>query len=70
MNVAVNSIMKLRDVLTSYASENLPAGDYLWQWKGGAFAGASTSSHLDLFPIPGDELSSNPNYNGVNNPGY
>ena len=45
-------------------------GDYLWQWKGGAFAGASTSSHLDLFPIPGDELSSNPNYNGVNNPGY
>jgi len=45
-------------------------GDYLWQWKGGAFAGASTPEHLDLFPIPGDELSSNPNYNGVNNPGY
>lgn len=45
-------------------------GDYLWQWKGGALAGTSTSEHLDLFPIPGDELSSNPNYNGVNNPGY
>jgi len=45
-------------------------GDYLWQWKGGAYAGASTSDHLDLFPIPGDELSANPNYNGVNNPGY
>ncbi len=45
-------------------------GDYLWQWKGGAFAGASTSEHLNLFPIPGDELSANPNYNGVNNPGY
>jgi hypothetical protein len=45
-------------------------GDYLWQWKGGAFAGASTSEHLDLFPIPGDELSANPNYNGQNNPGY
>lgn len=45
-------------------------GDYLWQWKGGAFAGASTSDHLDLFPIPGDELSANPNYNGQNNPGY
>ncbi len=45
-------------------------GDYLWQWKGGAYAGASTSAHLNLFPIPGDELSSNPNYNGVNNPGY
>jgi len=45
-------------------------GDYLWQWKGGAYKGASTSEHLNLFPIPGDELSSNPNYNGVNNPGY
>jgi starch-binding outer membrane protein, SusD/RagB family len=45
-------------------------GEYLWQWKGGAFAGASTSDHLDLFPIPGDELSANPNYNGQNNPGY
>ncbi len=45
-------------------------GSYLWQWKGGAFAGASTSEHLNLFPIPGDELSANPNYNGVNNPGY
>ena len=45
-------------------------GEYLWQWKGGTFAGLSTSSHMDLFPIPGDELSANPNYNGVNNPGY
>jgi hypothetical protein len=44
--------------------------DYLWQWKGGAFAGVSTSDHLNLFPIPGDELSANPNYNGQNNPGY
>ncbi len=44
--------------------------EYLWQWKGGAFAGASTAAHLDLFPIPGDELSANPNYNGQNNPGY
>ncbi|NLE33486.1 MAG: RagB/SusD family nutrient uptake outer membrane protein [Bacteroidales bacterium] len=45
-------------------------GDYLWQWKGGAYDGTSTSAHLNLFPIPGDELSSNPNYNGQNNPGY
>jgi len=45
-------------------------GEYLWQWKGGAYAGTSTSSHMNLFPIPGDELSANPNYNGVNNPGY
>jgi len=45
-------------------------GEYLWQWKGGSYAGLSTSEHLNLFPIPGDELSANPNYNGVNNPGY
>ncbi|MEX0986405.1 MAG: RagB/SusD family nutrient uptake outer membrane protein [Bacteroidales bacterium] len=45
-------------------------GDYTWQWKGGTFEGASTSSHLNLFPIPGDELSANPNYNNQNNPGY
>jgi len=45
-------------------------GDYLWQWKGGAYAGTATSAHMNLYPIPGDELSANPNYNGVNNPGY
>jgi hypothetical protein len=45
-------------------------GDYHWQWKGGAYAGAVTSEHLNIFPIPGDELSANPNYNGINNPGY
>ncbi|PCH70033.1 MAG: RagB/SusD family nutrient uptake outer membrane protein [Bacteroidales bacterium] len=36
-------------------------GDYHWQWKGGTFNGTSTSSHLDIFPIPGDEISANPN---------
>jgi len=36
-------------------------GDYTWQWKGGVFEGAQTSSHLDLFPIPGDEVSANSN---------
>jgi hypothetical protein len=45
-------------------------GDYLWQWKGGTYNGTSTSTHRDLFPIPGDEISANPNYNGQNNPGY
>jgi hypothetical protein len=45
-------------------------GEYVWQWKGGTFNGLSTSDHMDLFPIPGDELSANPNYNGINNPGY
>lgn len=36
-------------------------GDYNWQWKGGAFNGTATSAHMNLFPIPGDEISANPN---------
>lgn len=36
-------------------------GDYVWQWKGNAYNGAKTDSHLNLFPIPGDEVSANPN---------
>jgi hypothetical protein len=36
-------------------------GSYHWQWKGGTFSGAPTSSHLNLFPIPGDEVSANTN---------
>ncbi len=43
-------------------------GTYNWQWKGGAFNGVSTSSHLDIFPIPGDEISANPNM--TQNTGY
>ncbi|MBS0010481.1 MAG: RagB/SusD family nutrient uptake outer membrane protein [Bacteroidales bacterium] len=45
-------------------------GSYVWQWKGGNYQGTSTSSHLDIYPIPADEVSANPNYNGQNNPGY
>ncbi len=36
-------------------------GTYKWQWKGGTYAGSQTSAHLNLFPIPGDEVSANPN---------
>lgn len=43
-------------------------GDYTWQWKGNAYNGAKTDSHLNLFPIPGDEVSANPNIK--QNPGY
>ncbi len=43
-------------------------GTYHWQWKGGTFEGAATSNHLDIFPIPGDEVSANPNIE--QNPGY
>lgn len=43
-------------------------GTYTWQWKGGAFNGIQTSSHMDIFPIPGAEVSANPNIK--QNPGY
>ena len=43
-------------------------GTYKWQWKGGTYAGAATDSHLNLFPIPGDEVSANPNI--TQNTGY
>jgi hypothetical protein len=43
-------------------------GTYKWQWKGGTFAGTKVDSHLNLFPIPGDEVSANPNIK--QNPGY
>lgn len=36
-------------------------GTYHWQWKGGVFEGAATSSHLNIYPIPGDEVAANPN---------
>ncbi len=43
-------------------------GTYNWVWKGGAKNGIATDSHLNLFPIPGDEVSANPNIH--QNPGY
>ena len=41
---------------------------YLWEWKGGIKAGASTSAHLDLFPIPSSDIGANPNL--TQNTGY
>jgi len=43
-------------------------GNYNWQWKGNTFAGTNTDKHLNLFPIPGAEVSANPNIG--QNPGY
>ncbi len=36
-------------------------GNYIWSWKGGTYEGIPTDNHLNIFPIPGDEVSSNPN---------
>ncbi|BDX39276.1 membrane protein [Tenuifilaceae bacterium CYCD] len=43
-------------------------GNYNWQWKGGVYNGTNTDSHLNIFPIPGDEVSANPNIH--QNTGY
>jgi hypothetical protein len=43
-------------------------GDYLWAWKGGVVDGRATSAHLDLYPLPASELTTNPNL--TQNPGY
>ena len=34
---------------------------YLWAWKGNVVAGASTDAKYNLYPIPSNELSANPN---------
>lgn len=41
---------------------------YVWPWKGGLAAGASTDSHFDIFPIPSTDIGANPNL--TQNPGY
>ena len=42
--------------------------NYLWAWKGGVASGTAVNSKYNLFPIPPNDLSSNPNL--VQNPGY
>jgi hypothetical protein len=43
-------------------------GNYNWPWKGGALNGTNTDTHLNIFPIPGAEVSANPNI--IQNNGY
>jgi starch-binding outer membrane protein, SusD/RagB family len=40
----------------------------VWSWKGGTQAGGTTDGFRDLYPIPANEIVSNPNL--VQNPGY
>ncbi len=37
------------------------SGAYLWDWKGGVYAGAAVNSKYNIFPIPANELSANSN---------
>lgn len=43
-------------------------GGYTWAWKGGAFNGTSVSNHLNVYPIPAEEVAANPNIQ--QNPNY
>ena len=43
-------------------------GTYLWAWKGGVKAGTATDAHLNLYPLPSNEIVANPNLK--QNPGY
>ncbi|RYY64887.1 MAG: RagB/SusD family nutrient uptake outer membrane protein, partial [Chitinophagaceae bacterium] len=46
----------------------LTTGTYLWQWKGGSQSGTSVDSKYNLFPIPQQARTANPNLS--QNPGY
>ncbi len=46
------------------------SANYLWPFKGGVENGVGFSKHLELFPLPSDDLLANPNLtqnNGYNN---
>ena len=44
------------------------SGKYLWDWKGGTYAGNGVNSIYDLYPIPYSDLTANSNM--TQNPGY
>lgn len=44
------------------------SGSYVWDWKGGSFAGNGVQSMYNVYPIPANELAANPNIH--QNPGY
>ena len=44
------------------------SGSYVWDWKGGAYAGTGVQSFYNLYPIPANELAANANM--TQNPGY
>ncbi|MCF6346821.1 MAG: RagB/SusD family nutrient uptake outer membrane protein [Flavobacteriaceae bacterium] len=43
-------------------------GNYNWVWKGGSANGIALPSHLNVYPIPANNLAANPNL--TQNPGY
>lgn len=47
----------------------LTSATYLWEWKGGSFNGTSVADRFNFFPIPADDIGSNPNLT-QNDPAY
>ena len=43
-------------------------GDYVWEWKGYTQEGTATESFRNLYPIPTNDLTANPNL--IQNTGY
>jgi len=43
-------------------------GTYLWPWKGNVKEGKTTASFRNVFPVPANQLTANPNL--IQNPGY
>ncbi|WP_409966631.1 Starch-binding protein SusD [Mycovorax composti] len=39
----------------------LTTGTYLWPWKGGVASGTAVNSRYNIYPIPAENLNSNPN---------
>jgi hypothetical protein len=46
----------------------LTGGTYVWPWKAGTIYGSATSDKYNLFPIPADFMTTNPNL--TQNAGY
>ncbi len=44
------------------------SGKYLWDWKGGSYAGNGVNSYFNVYPIPYSDIASNPNM--TQNEGY
>jgi starch-binding outer membrane protein, SusD/RagB family len=48
--------------------DQFTTGTYIWAWKGGVASGTAVDAKYNLYPIPSEDLSSNPNLQ--QNPGY
>ena len=46
------------------------SGEYLSDWKGGIKNGQAIAAYLNVFAIPAEDVNSNPNLKGHQNPGY